>query len=260
MKQVVIALTVSGLLGGCGAAGIANSIDSNSGDNGGSGGSATTTAEGLWRGTTDTNRSVTGVVLHDGTFYVLYSAAGNPSVIAGVVQGSGTSNNGSLSSSNAKDFNLEGHVVYPVTVSASYYVKQSLNGQVTSVNPPSGTVSFTSTYDSSYEVTPTISALVGTYLGQVATSGGVESVTLTVNSSGVISGTGASGCAASGTVATRSDGNIYDFSIAFGGAPCQLANQTLIGIAYYNSITHFLYGAAPNASRTDGVLFVGSKQ
>lgn len=35
--------------------------------------------EGLWTGTNDTNRTITGVVLDDGVYWFLYSAAGDPS-------------------------------------------------------------------------------------------------------------------------------------------------------------------------------------
>ena len=65
-------------------------------------------AEGLWTGITNLNRSLTGLVLSDGSYYVLYSGINNPNSIAGVVQGTGTSNSGVFTSSNAKDFNLEG--------------------------------------------------------------------------------------------------------------------------------------------------------
>jgi hypothetical protein len=50
---------------------------------------STASAEGLWFGTTNTNpsRTVTGVVLDNGVYWFLYSVAGDPSIIAGVVQG-----------------------------------------------------------------------------------------------------------------------------------------------------------------------------
>jgi hypothetical protein len=38
-------------------------------------------------GGTNTNRTITGVVLNDGTYYFLYSVPANPNLIAGVVQG-----------------------------------------------------------------------------------------------------------------------------------------------------------------------------
>lgn len=216
---------------------------------------AATTAQGLWIGTTSTNRTITGLVLSDGTYYVLYSSVGNSSTIAGVVQGTGSSNAGTFSSTNAKDFNLEGLGVLSATVSASYSSKQSFNGTIAYSG---ASTPFTSAYDANYETTPTLASLSGTFTGQVALSVGVQAATVTVSPSGAISG-GASGCSISGTTTPRADGNAYNLSITFGSSPCFFANQTFTGIGYFNSTTKRLYAAAPNAARTDGVLFVGTK-
>ena len=228
------------------------------GGGGGDSGSASTAsaAQGLWIGTTTTNRTVTGLVFSDGTYYVLYSPVGNPTAIAGVVQGSGTTGTNTFSSSNARDFNLEGLGVLSATVSANYAAKQAFNGTVNYTN--GGVTSFATTYNSAYETAPTLANVAGTYTGQVALSIGVQSATVIVSSNGTISG-GGNGCALSGTATPRTDGNAYTLSITFGASPCFFANQTFTGVAYYNSATKRLYGAAPNAARTDGVLFVGTK-
>lgn len=228
------------------------------------GGTTTTTqsaetAEGLWVGTTDSNRAISGLVLDDGTYYVLYSAIGNPSLIAGVVQGHGTSNNGNFTSTDARDFNLEGLGVLDATVSASYMVRQSFNGNV--MYTSGGTTAFTSAYDSQYDLTPSLATLAGTYTGTVALSQGYEAATVTVGSNGAVSGVGTSGCTLTGNASPRASGNVYNLTITFGGAPCYFAGQTFTGIAYYDSDVNDkrLYAAAPNAARTDGVLFVGVK-
>lgn len=238
-------------------------ISALSGCGGGGGGDspaspvAATTAEGLYTGTTTTGRTVTGLVLDDGTYYVLYTQVGNSTVIAGVVQGTGTSNAGTFSSTNARDFNLEGLGVLSATVSANYVAKQSLSGAVS--YSAGGTTTFSSTYDPSYEAVPSLAALAGSFSGQVASSAGTENATVEVSTAGAISGSGASGCAVSGSVSPRARGNAFNVSLTFGGAPCLFANQTLSGIAYFNSAAKRLYAAAPNASRSDGVLFVGVK-
>jgi len=221
---------------------------------------STDTAEGLWQGTTDTGRSITGLLLSDGTYYVLYSTTTDPTIVGGVVQGTGTSNNGSFTSTNARDFNIEGLGVQPATISASYFAKQSFNGTVTYTSLGNTVANFTTTYDAAYELTPLLSELGGTYSGQVASSAGVESATLTVNgNTGNVTGTSLSGCGFTGTATPRTDGNAFDMSVTFGGDPCLFANQTFTGIAYYDAVDKFLYAAAPNASRTDGVLFLGGK-
>ena len=210
-------------------------------------------------GTTNTNRTITGLVLDDGTYYVLYSDVGNPVIIAGVVQGTGTSSNGSFSSTDAKDFNLESLSVQSATVMASYVRKQSLNGTVNSASQSIPPVTFTSTYNNAYEIIPTLSSIAGTYVGVSASSGGGRTSTLTVSSSGVVSGSVLGGCTFNGSVAPRAKGNVYNASVTFGGAPCILANQTVNGIAYLDLPNKRLYAAALLADRSNGAIFVGIK-
>ena len=219
---------------------------------------ATTTpsAQGLWIGTTATNRTITGLVFGDGSYYVLYSPVGNATAVAGVVQGTGSSSAGTFTSTDARDFNLEGLGVQSGSVSAAYVSKQSFNGSV--AYAVAGNTPFTSAYDANYETAPSLAGLAGTFTGQVALSVGVQAATIAVSSSGAISGVNG-GCALSGTASPRSDGNAYNLSITFGAAPCFFANRTFTGIGYFNSVTKRLYAAAPNAARTDGVLFVGTK-
>ena len=142
-------------------------------------------AEGLYSGSTDTNRTITNVVLDDGTYYSFYSVPANPALIAGLVQGNGTSNNGSFTSSNAKDFNLEGPGVLNATIAANYAERQSLNGSISYPGP--SVTTFTSTYDTAYDMTPPLASLAGTYTGQAGSSAqGVQSATVTVTTTGAL--------------------------------------------------------------------------
>ncbi len=229
---------------------------------GGAGGSATSApaasspAQGLWSGVTTTNRTVTNLVLGDGSYYMLYSPVSNPAAIAGVVQGTGSASSGVFASSNTNDYNLEGLGVNAATLSASYTAKQSFNGTVT--YNAGGTSAFSATYDTSYDAVPSLAVLAGTFAGQVAAlTGGIQNASMTVSSAGVLSG-GGNGCAISGALSPRADGNAYNISITFGAAPCLFAAQTIGGVAYFNSATNELYVVAPNAARTDGIIFVGS--
>lgn len=229
---------------------------------GGGGGStpapaADSPAAGLWLGTTADNRAVTGLVFENGLYYVLYSVSGDATTIAGVIQGNGSTSGATFTSSNARDFNLEGDGVLNATVAANFAEKSTLSGTVT--YGPGLTNTFTSSYDSDYELTPSTAALAGTYTGEVAFSLGNEAATVTVAANGTFTGTGASGCAVSGTATPRAKGNAFVISLTFGGAPCYFANQTLTGIGYYDAAAKQFISATPNASRTDGILFVGTK-
>lgn len=219
---------------------------------------STSAAEGLYSGTTNTNRTVRGIIMDDGTYYVIYSAINDPNLIAGVVQGSSTASGGVFLSNNAKDFNIEGLGVHSATISGTYSTKQSVSG--TFLYDDASTVAFTGIYDNDYEITPSVATIEGTYSGTVAFSLGIENATVSVSTSGAISGVGTSGCTMSGSIKPSTSGNVFNVSVIFGDAPCYFANQTMKGIGYYDAETKQLLTAAPNHNRTEGIMFVGVKQ
>lgn len=235
---------------------------------GGSSSTSTTTpaanspAQGMWNGTTSTNRSISAIVLGDGTYYVIYSAANNPNIIDGFSQGTGsaTASPGTFTSSNMQDFNFVGLGVNSATLSTSYTTKQSFNG---TINYTGGTsTTFTSTYDPTYETVPTLSALAGSYTGTavVVNVGNSANTVITVSSSGAISSS-SNGCTITGSASPRSDGNAFDVSMTFAASGCDasLAGKTLAGMGYFDSLNKQFYIAAPNAARTGGVFYLGAQ-
>jgi hypothetical protein len=219
-------------------------------------GSPNASPAGLWKGSTSTGRTVNGLVFADGSYYILYSAVGNATLLGGVVQGTGSTSGTSFSSSNARDFNVEGYGVAAATVAGTVVTRSSFGGTV--VYPSASTLVFNSSYSSQFELVPTLAAVAGNYTGQVAFSAGVQSIALNLSTTGVISST-SNGCTLSGSATPRSDGNAYVLSLRFGPAPCFFSNQTLTGLAYYDAAAKRVYAAAPNAARTDGVVFLGVK-
>jgi hypothetical protein len=221
------------------------------------------TAEGLWSGTintNNTNRTLTAAVLDDGTHYFFYSSAVNPNQIAGVIQGTGTSNNGTFTSSNTKDFRIGGPAPVPVldaTISADYASRQFLNGSI--AYSGAGTMTFTSSYNTAYDTAPTVASLAGVYTGQAGSSGGVQTATVTAATNGTFTGIEQSGCTFTGTVTARTRGNVFDQSISFGGNPCFFPNSTFQGIVYFDIATSRLLAATPNNARTDAAIFLGTK-
>jgi hypothetical protein len=221
---------------------------------------AATSAEGLWSGATDTtNRTVTGVVLDDGVYWFLYSVAGDPSLIAGLVQGDSSSQNGALTSSNATDFSVERGI--PPTLTASvdgnYTGKQSLNGTISFDNNTQPQETFRTTYDSDYESAPDINAVVGRYTGIVIAG---ETVTVDVFTDKTISGFSNTGCTFSGSFSPRARGNVFDVSITFGPeAACNnKKTETEKGVGFFHAGK--LYSGALNSTKADGFVFIGTKQ
>lgn len=218
----------------------------------------TTIPDGLFVGMTSTGRTATGLVLDDGSYYFIYSAQNNPAIIAGAAVGSGTALDGSFSSSNTRDINLEGLGLLSASVSAKYTAKKSFSS---TINYPSlnQTITATGTYDANYELTPSLAIITGSYTGRAGAPSGTESASLTISSAGTIAGIGSSGCGFSGTVAPRAKGNVYNAAITFGGSPCLRPNATLTGAAYFDAATKRLYAVGLTVARDDGVIFAGSK-
>lgn len=216
----------------------------------------TGTAEGFWTGTTDNGRTVWGAVLDDDTYWFLYSAVGNPSLLAGAFQGNGRSQNGVFTSSNGVDFNLEGFGPLDATLAANYVMRQSFNGVVT--YPTATQTAFTSTFntDIDYDTAPSVAPLVGTYIASTT-------ATITIDPSGSITGTHDI-CGYTGALSPRASGNVYDVSITSFGRICAGSGLLQTGVAWFDAATNRIYIMTIN--RVNGVntvfsfLFLGTKQ
>ncbi|RYF55297.1 MAG: hypothetical protein EOO27_21465 [Comamonadaceae bacterium] len=216
-------------------------------------------ADGLWTGTTGTGRSMNALVLDDGNYWVIYSAANNSAVVAGAVHGTFTGDNGSFKSSDGKDFNFEGLGVLPLSsVAGTYDPKKTFNGQL-NYTTAAGSVPFNATYNVAYDKAATQSAISGSYTGVTATNAGTERVTFTVSSTGTLSGTGASGCSFTGSVTPKTGVGAYKVTVTYRGGVCVAGTSTQTGAAYFDTPTSRLFAAGLNTSRSDGFLFVGDK-
>ncbi|UVT17047.1 MAG: hypothetical protein H8K04_05705 [Nitrospira sp.] len=212
-------------------------------------------AEGRWTGATPTSRTVRGLVLDDGSYWVFYAAKDNPTVLAGLVQGTGTSHSGSFGSSNTRDFNLEGAGIRAATMSGTYGMKENFRGTIAYFN--GDTESFTTTYDADSESATNLNLVAGNYGGLRADN---HTVTVTVDSAGTFSGHSTDGCAFAGTLSPRAKGNVFHTSVTFGGGACSHGTDTVTGVAFYDAPTHRLYSAALNNARTTSFILIGTKR
>lgn len=217
-------------------------------------------AEGLWNGATSTGIKITGLVLADGTFWFMYNSPSDNDVIAGAVQGNGRLNNGTFTSSNALDFNLDGMELDAATVSATFMTQQTINGAISYPDFNNQKVSFSASYNSNYEQTPSLATIVGTYAGTASEIDGPDMGTLTINAGGCFSFAGASACNVTGTVLPRAKGNVYNLSVTFGGAPCANPNTSTTGVGFFDPASKRFYALGLNTSRTTGFNFMGIKQ
>ncbi|HEV8553678.1 MAG TPA: hypothetical protein VGR65_09895 [Casimicrobiaceae bacterium] len=207
------------------------------------------TAEGFWTGT---NADLTAIVLDDGTFYLFSSSSSSVDVVLGTA----IYTDGQFNSSNAIDINFSalGITNTNATISGTYVPRSSLDGVITSAF---GTVTFTSTYDSTYEQPTSLSAAAGTYSGVALTTAGGGNVVITFTAAGAFSGT-TIGCSFAGTLTPRGGVNVFNLSITFQGGVC--GTSTLTGIAGYDPVSGQLVVIAPNATRTSVFLVSATKQ
>jgi len=236
------------------------------GSGGNSGSSDAGSPTGLWKGNSDTDRTILGMIMGTDEYWQIYTIAGNSSVLAGVVQGSGIENNGSFTSSNGVDVNMESGNVSDVTMDADYTGKTTFKGALSYPSPllvPMN--SFSTAYDSDYENTASLTTIAGAYDGTGYSAVLSETSRLIISSTGDITGsTGAKGssniCTINGTITPRTTGNFYDVSINFinNSGGCTKVTDTLIGVAYFDSTIDALTVALLNQTRTTGFLFSGS--
>lgn len=213
-------------------------------------------SEGLWLGSTNNGQTIQGLILADGSYYFIYSVAGNSSLVGGVVIGNSTTTDGYLTSTSSKDFNLEGAGVLTANVSGTVVSRKSFDGTVT--YPNGYRTSFNAIYSTDFETEPSLQNLSGRYNGTVAFSLGYESAFFDIGPDGSISGRGASGCQFTGSAAPMSSGNVYNIKVRFGGYPCYFSNLNFNGIAYLDQLSNRIYVILPNESRSDGLFFIGS--
>ena len=214
-----------------------------------------TSAEGRWTGTTPTGRTVAGLVLEDGSYWLFYSARDHPNILAGLIQGTGTSHSGSFGSSNTRDFNLEGAGIRSATMNGSNVPNKSFLGTIAYFT--GDTESFTCTYDADSESAPNLNQVTGTYTGLRSDN---HTVTVTVDSVGTLSGHASDGCTVAGTLSPLTQGNVFHTSLTFDDGSCRQGTETLTGVAVSDIATQRLYIAALNKARTTSYLFLGTKQ
>lgn len=219
------------------------------------------TAEGVYGGTLtgSTFSAFQMLVLENGQFWALYGdQAASVFTVAGFVQGNGTSNNGSFSSSDTKDFGFNPAIA--ATTNATYNATaKTISG---TVNFISRTVTFSggpiagSLYN--YDTPASLSTITGAWTTTILTG---ESVAFNISATGSFTANSSLGCNFSGTVIPRPSGkNVFNVSLTFGAAPCALAGQPATGIAVAYPLTSGntqLIVAVTNTARTIGTAALG---
>jgi len=215
---------------------------------------------GLYLGTISNGYIHNTLVLENGQYYVFYGISTTPALkVAGFVQGSGTLNNGSFSSTDLKDFVWDGSISSG-TLGASYS-GSNFNGTLTKI---ASTVSLAGAppavayYD--FNEAPNILDIAG---GWTLTSMAGAATTMSIDSNGTFAGKNGR-CAYTGTLTPRASGkNVFDVVLTFGGSPCPMPDQTVSGaaISYLlaDGVTRQFILAGVNAARSKGTAVFGTR-
>jgi hypothetical protein len=220
-------------------------------------GAGVTTAEGLWTGTTTNNQTVKAIILDDGTYYLLYSNAGDATE-SGTVQGSSTEANGNFTSSDGVDFpttasNIEGRT----TVGGTYVSRNSL---LLTLAGPGGTRSLSASYDASYERPASLAAIAGAYTGISGHVSDPFTVTASIDLSGNIM-INHPLCSFSSNAIPRGSVNVFDWTVTTTAGVCLNGpGNTVSGVLYYDESKRQIHGFAPFSAHTDEFFLIGTKQ
>jgi hypothetical protein len=217
-------------------------------------------ASGMWIGaTTDGQRQVSAVTLGDGSYYAVYSGVGTDGAahIGGGVQGTGFLQNNELVSNDLLSFSVELQPATTGTFVADVDAFTSISGTATVTNQPP--VTFQARYEEDFNKRPTLAAAAGSYTGEAGFALGLRPATFDITAAGVVTST-INGCPITGTVTPRTDGNAYNMSVVFGGAPCVLANLRFDGIVYLRENGNHLYSVSRNSAARQTIVFSGLRQ
>jgi hypothetical protein len=220
-------------------------------------------AQGVYVGSTSTGLAFDAIVLPNDEFYALYgNTSGNVFYVCGLATGHGASSSGKYSATE-NDFDYCGGslAVYSGNVTGTYTPGSSISGSITENGNSegfSGSAPATSLFN--YNSAASLASISGFWSGSL-TDG--ESASVTISSSGSASGTSSSGCSFSATITPDSSNkNFFDITLTFGGAPCELPNQSAsgIGVDYLLSdgVTTQLLAAVSSGS-SFGIVFAAQR-
>jgi hypothetical protein len=219
----------------------------------------TTTAEGLYTGTVSNGNSIDGIILEDGSYYVLsgFLSAGTL-YVSGFSQGTGTSSNGNFSSTNFREFFYDGSVVSG-SLNATYSTNNTFSGTITA---PGVVNTFTAVSPASssyvYNSAAKVSDIAGSWTLSNMKGGAPAFMNIAANGSFTAS---SGGCSFSGAITPRPSGkNIFNITATYGAAPCTIPGQTVTGIAIDYLLangTRELIAAGSNIGGTVGTAYFG---
>ena len=193
------------------------------------------------------------VVLTTGEIWGVYTSA---DVVIGGLHGQAQTRGNGVAINNAQFFDLGLGGWRSVTYSGTVTPRVQLDIEGTD------NTHFVSTYATNYDQPASLTQLAGSYTGTGGTTRGNNPGTnysITISDTGVVTlPPDAVGCSATGTATPHTDKNVFDLSLRFSGARCELGNGTqLNGVAVVANDGHLLMmGGTPSVQ--DEFIYVSN--
>jgi hypothetical protein len=206
---------------------------------------------GLYTGQAATGGRFTVLATTDKLYVVTYDIA-NPGFPANIGVGEFTVAGNTLTADDLIYFNYQdGYLTADIT--ATINQGSSLNGTLTIGTTD---VSFTSSFDSTFNRTAALSEISGRSTGITASNIGFESAILNIDSNGNASGRSYAGCEVTGSFTPNGTGNFYDnqFSVTNCG---ELSGQSTSGVSLYDEDTNTFYVISVNNDTSAGIIYWG---
>lgn len=226
-----------------------------------------TASEGSWTGSIDTplagSRGLRAVVLPDGRFWMTYTRTDSGSV-AGIVQGQGVLSGNTFTATDATLLSLEDDTGTRVDLTAGAVPQSSLAGTLAlATDAPAVSLPSPANFSALYRLTSgqtlTLADLAGLYSGAITTAAGVETATVTIADSGVITGSSSAGCSIAGNAQAPASGTTFTVALNFGSEEACGANQAFAADGVLTLETHQVTMLALDAGKTNSFIFNGSK-
>jgi len=210
---------------------------------------------GLYEGSGGSDRASEFLILDGGRYYLVYGMNSTSAApVGGVIVGDGSASGNAFASGNAHDFDLQSNTLLTGTLSSTIAPKASAS---TALVRSDGTgATFTGIFNATSDANASLSALAGTYAGEIAGSSGTDASVLSVDASGVLAGATSASCSYAGLALPHGSGNVFDISLTF-RTGCANAGSTLHGHAFLSG--KVLFAVTVSGDLGTVALFSGVK-
>ena len=221
-------------------------------------------AAGFYTGSITTPTLTTGIGLafiqNNGNYWLMAGNT-NPTTYSAIVSGTGSSTSTAFTSNNGVEIFSNPQIIN-TAISATYQSLSTFIGSLTS-GLTSYALNLTGVPSYSFNATPLLSTLAGTYKLSLTSKSSADTSTISISANGSFNGTTAKGCTITGIATPMTTGeNAYNFSINFGLTPCNNPSTTQTGtvVLLPTTLGTQMVGGVFSSDLTAGTLLISTKQ